>query len=675
MSKGIIKSIRLIPVVILLMMTIPVFSSCQQGDKNPVVADFTTTLTSGNAPLTVQFTDQSSGDISQWWWFFGDGQGSQQQNPSHTYTDAGVHSVTLIVIKPDDSYETVTREDYISVGAPVPGWQLTMREVLYWDYDLEHGEELVALDVAGEGILYWTSFVVKDKDEADWAVTHHYEHSIWVDEVECYGVVDSVGEIMNFQLNQKTAPDGFYPVVYAKGLDTSAQAFWRINIPFHEKLALVSLNNDPFGTITVKQCHMAYSLVSSGVPGSRGGKRGEEWSIEKVSDGLDFPAAPKIKAALEEHFSKKVYSVGVITRSPKDEPWTYSILWIDAPDIERDEIRDFLVGEGLVQLTYDVVEVDFTATPTSGSAPLTVQFTTQYTGDVLGWLWLFGDGQTSTEQNPSHTYAEDGSYPVTLVVVQSDSSYSIVSGECYISVGSPTPEWMSTRREITYSDYDLTAGNELVALDVAGEGILYWTSFIVKDKDEADWTVTNNYEQSIWVDNVECPGSLGSVGDIWTSQGKQVDEPGYTHPVIYRRSPDKSVRAFWQINTPFQEALALVLVNKGSSGTITVDESIMFYSLVDSGIPGSGLSKWGEAWRRYGDGWNIGGVYDKLNFPATPKIKTALEERFGKRVYSVGIITRSARDQSGLYSVIWIDAPDIEESELATFLREEDLIE
>ena len=669
------RLVYLILTLVLLMMTIPILSSCQQEDINPVIADFTNTLTSGDAPLTVQFTDQSSGDIAQWWWFFGDGQGSQQQNPSHTYTTAGVYSITLILIKPDGSYQTVTREDYISVGAPVSKWELTMREVLYWDYDLNHGEELVALDVAGEGVLYWTSFVVKDKEEADWAVTHHYEHSIWVDNVECYGQIDSVGEMLNFQQNQETVPGGFYPAVYAKNPDTSAQAFWRINIPFHEKLALVSINGDPFGTITVKQCHMAYSLVGSGVPGSHRGKRGEEWSIEKVSDDLGFPATPTIKAALEEHFGKKVYSVGVITRSAKDETDTYSMLWVDAPDIKRDEIRGFLVGEGLVQLAYDVVQVDFTATPTLGSAPLTVQFTTHYTGDVSSWLWLFGDGQTSTEQNPSHTYIEDGSYSVTLVVIQPDHSYDIVSNRLYISVGSPVPKWMSTQREITYSNHDLKAGNELVALDVAGEGILYWTSFIVKDTDEADWTITNNFEQSIWVDGVKCPGSLGTVEDIWTSQGKQVAEPGVTHPVIYRRSPNRSIRAFWQIDSPFQETLALVLVNKGTSGSITVEESIMLYNLVDSDVPGSGLIRWGEAWRRYGDTWNIASVYDKLTFPAAPKIKTTLEEHFGKKVYSVGIITRSARDQSGLYSIIWIDAPDIEESELDTFLRGKNFIE
>ena len=39
---------------------------------------------------------------------------------------------------------------------------------------------------------------------------------------------------------------------------------------------------------------------------------------------------------------------------------------------------------------------------------------------ITSWLWDFGDGQTSTLQNPSHVYATPGSYTVTLTVTNSD---------------------------------------------------------------------------------------------------------------------------------------------------------------------------------------------------------------------------------------------------------------
>lgn len=60
---------------------------------------------------------------------------------------------------------------------------------------------------------------------------------------------------------------------------------------------------------------------------------------------------------------------------------------------------------------------DFAAHPTSGKAPLSVQFTPTCGAGVRKWIWSFGDGQTSTERSPEHTYAEAGTYTVILMVV------------------------------------------------------------------------------------------------------------------------------------------------------------------------------------------------------------------------------------------------------------------
>lgn len=58
----------------------------------------------------------------------------------------------------------------------------------------------------------------------------------------------------------------------------------------------------------------------------------------------------------------------------------------------------------------------WSATPVGGAAPLTVQFTDASTGTPTSWLWNFGDGNTSTVQNPSHMYLNPGNYTVTLQV-------------------------------------------------------------------------------------------------------------------------------------------------------------------------------------------------------------------------------------------------------------------
>jgi len=59
---------------------------------------------------------------------------------------------------------------------------------------------------------------------------------------------------------------------------------------------------------------------------------------------------------------------------------------------------------------------NFTANITYGLAPLTVQFTDLSTGSPNTWLWEFGDGTTSSEKNPVHTYTQPGYYTVQLTV-------------------------------------------------------------------------------------------------------------------------------------------------------------------------------------------------------------------------------------------------------------------
>ena len=67
----------------------------------------------------------------------------------------------------------------------------------------------------------------------------------------------------------------------------------------------------------------------------------------------------------------------------------------------------------------------FTASPRSGSAPLTVHFTDQSdpgTSDITSWLWLFGDGGQSSQQNPTHVYNAPGTYTVSLAITTDEGS-------------------------------------------------------------------------------------------------------------------------------------------------------------------------------------------------------------------------------------------------------------
>ncbi len=79
---------------------------------SPPVTNFTGNPTSGQAPLTVAFTDTSAGNPTSWSWTFGDSSTSTAQNPSHVYA-AGTYTVALTATNAYGS-NTNTKTNYIT---------------------------------------------------------------------------------------------------------------------------------------------------------------------------------------------------------------------------------------------------------------------------------------------------------------------------------------------------------------------------------------------------------------------------------------------------------------------------------------------------------------------------------------------------------------------------------
>ncbi|MBP7715814.1 MAG: PKD domain-containing protein [Methanoregulaceae archaeon] len=78
-------------------------------------------------------------------------------------------------------------------------------------------------------------------------------------------------------------------------------------------------------------------------------------------------------------------------------------------------------------------EAQFTSNTTSGPAPLTVQFNDSSNGTVTSYAWDFGDGASSTEKNPVHTYTSYGMYNVSLTVTNAVGEDTITKND-YIQV-------------------------------------------------------------------------------------------------------------------------------------------------------------------------------------------------------------------------------------------------
>jgi len=74
----------------------------------------------------------------------------------------------------------------------------------------------------------------------------------------------------------------------------------------------------------------------------------------------------------------------------------------------------------------------FSASPISGKAPLTVKFTDKSTSNPTSWTWIFGDGSTSKVQNPVHKYTKKGTNTVSLTVKNVGGSSSVTKSKYII---------------------------------------------------------------------------------------------------------------------------------------------------------------------------------------------------------------------------------------------------
>ena len=76
----------------------------------------------------------------------------------------------------------------------------------------------------------------------------------------------------------------------------------------------------------------------------------------------------------------------------------------------------------------------FRVFPRKGAPPLKVRFQNFTTGHIIRYLWDFGDGGTSLEQSPIHTYLVEGQYTVKLNVITSTGAQGVVTKRGYVLV-------------------------------------------------------------------------------------------------------------------------------------------------------------------------------------------------------------------------------------------------
>jgi PKD repeat protein len=124
-----------------------------------LAADFSATPINGQAPLSVTFSNITTGLASSYSWDFGDGTGSATTNPIHTYTNGGIYTVTLTAIS-STATNSITKTNLISITAPCapPGtfvddftsglrpayWSVTQTTAGLFSVDDTHGDVRLA---------------------------------------------------------------------------------------------------------------------------------------------------------------------------------------------------------------------------------------------------------------------------------------------------------------------------------------------------------------------------------------------------------------------------------------------------------------------------------------------------------------------------------------------------
>jgi PKD repeat protein len=339
------------------------------GGPQPV-ANFTFSPSSGATPLTVQFTDTSTNSPTSWAWDF-DNNGttdSTQQNPSYTYSTGGTYSVRLVATN-SSCRGNLTKANIITIGSlPVADFS--------WTPNL--GKTPLTVTVTDTSTNNPTSRV--------WAYSY-----------------DAVN-FTTFGLGANPATG-----VFVSSSDTA-------------KITIRLRSTNSFGTGEVIKINIITvgnvpNVDFIGVPTS--GSSPLLVSFANTTTRYDSNSTPTWNWDFDNN--------GSTDSTLKDPSYTYNTPGYYSVRLSATNI--FGTGTRLKSNYISMAIVpEFTATPVSGSSPLTVQFnyTTNsgYTPSQFAWDFT-ADGITdSTQQNPSYSYDTSGTFTVRLTVTVNGTNFS-----------------------------------------------------------------------------------------------------------------------------------------------------------------------------------------------------------------------------------------------------------
>ena len=370
---------KTIPYTLLLIMAALALIVLPVSAVTTPVAAFASNLTTGNVPLGLQFIDESTNSPTSWLWSFGDGGISNDQNPVYTYTNAGTYSVTLTATNTGGS-NTVTVVGYITVTkSTLPPVASLLSNVTTGTMPLS----VQFIDASKNSPISWTWSFGDGGTSNDQNPSHTYTNA------------------------------GTYTVTLtatnAGGSDTDTQT----------------------GYITVSKSSTAPSAAFTSTVQSGS----SPLTVQFVDSSANSPAS-------------WLWTFGDGSTSIVQNPshtYANSGIYTVTLTVTNSGGSDTVSRSGYITVAPTVPGTSFTANVTSGTAPLYVQFMDNSTNSPASWYWYFGDGGSSTLQDPVYSYLQPGTYAVELIAGNSaGSNTSTVSG--YITVAAlaaPVPLFSS----------------------------------------------------------------------------------------------------------------------------------------------------------------------------------------------------------------------------------------
>jgi PKD repeat protein len=309
-------------------------------------------------------------------WTFGDGGTSNVQNPSHTYADDGTYTVTLTASDGDGGSASTTTSVVVSNANPAIT-SLTSN----------------APQSEGSPIAFTTA--VTDPGTLD---THTYA---WTFGDGTTGTGANPSHIY--------ADDGTYPVTVIVTDDDGGTATASIN---------VTVTNSPPTAVTI-------SGPTSGTEGS---------PLSFVGSAVDVSADPIT------YFWSFGDGGTATVQSPTHtyaDDGTYTVT-LTASD--GDGGSTAVTASVVISNANPTITVLTSNAPQDEGTPTTFATTITDAGvlDTHTYAWTFGDGATGTGANPSHTYANDGTYSVSLTVTDDDGGTDTATLSVTVNNVAPT---------------------------------------------------------------------------------------------------------------------------------------------------------------------------------------------------------------------------------------------